>query len=109
MNEQTVEELTWSRPIYNGKINTKTELGDNQGRKYTTDQLVPPGHCIYPEPHLTSTSVRFYPGRMAKSQRNRDLSENENDSCIKDEFPYTPFTAVGSWRGVRIDGGICGA
>ena len=36
---------------------------------------------------------------MARAQRNRYLSENENDSRIEDNFPYSLLTAVGLWRG----------
>ena len=35
--QQTVEELTWTRPVHDGKINSKTELRDNQNGKCTTD------------------------------------------------------------------------
>ena len=48
-NEKTVEELTWTRRILEGKINSKTELPDNQNGKYTEEQLVPLGHGIYPK------------------------------------------------------------
>ena len=53
-NVQTVKELTWIYRDPDHKINSKTELRGNQGRECTAEQVIPPGHRIYPKAHLIS-------------------------------------------------------
>ena len=41
---------------------------------------------------------------MARTQRNRHLSDKNDSHHIKGGFPHNASTAVGSWREVRING-----
>jgi hypothetical protein len=54
-DKRTAKELTWVPRGPDGKIDTETELGGNDSGKCTAEQLVPPGHSIYPKTYLIST------------------------------------------------------
>ena len=64
INGKTVGKLTWAHHSLDNRPDPKNLLGGNDNGKYTDDQLVLPGHGIYPNARPISKRTRFDTERM---------------------------------------------